>query len=295
MVRANGIELGHDEAGAGPPLVFVHGSWSDRRSWDAVFPRFATAGFRAIRYDRRGHGLSDQVPGTLDDDADDLAGLIEALGASPAHVVGSSRGGAIALKLAAVLPEVFRTLTCHEPPLPKIVPANDPARPELERVLLGERAVCDLISNGDHEAAARLFVEEVAFGEGGWTKLPERVRDSFVAHAETFLEECQDPSATTVDLGALGRFDRPVLLTRGERSQLWYASVVRALAGALPSVITHVYRGAGHVPQATLVGTYVRTLTAFLASADAGEEPDLGAEQLRRDEEHLSEDHEDAD
>src|SRR5688572_2335721 len=88
---ANGVRLYYEAHGTGEPLVLVHGSWTDATSWRFVVPGLADA-FRVLVYDRRGHSRSERpdVPGSVDEDGDDLAGLLDALGLAPAHVVASS-------------------------------------------------------------------------------------------------------------------------------------------------------------------------------------------------------------
>jgi 3-oxoadipate enol-lactonase len=61
FTAANGITLHTDRAGAGPPIVFVNSLGSDFRIWDAVLPAL-TQRAAVIRYDKRGHGLSDMGP-----------------------------------------------------------------------------------------------------------------------------------------------------------------------------------------------------------------------------------------
>ncbi|MDX6760731.1 alpha/beta fold hydrolase [Streptomyces sp. F8] len=75
--------------GDGEPLVLVHGSWTDHHSWNAVLPHLTRA-HRVLVYDRRGHSLSERPPGqgTRTQDEDDLAALIEMIGA-PVHVAAS--------------------------------------------------------------------------------------------------------------------------------------------------------------------------------------------------------------
>jgi pimeloyl-ACP methyl ester carboxylesterase len=103
----NGVRLSYTIIGdEGPPLVLVHGSWADRGDWELVVPALAEH-FRVLTYDRRGHSQSERPPGqgSYDEDAADLAALIEQLDLAPAHVVGLSSGGAIVLRLAARRPE----------------------------------------------------------------------------------------------------------------------------------------------------------------------------------------------
>jgi pimeloyl-ACP methyl ester carboxylesterase len=57
-IRVNGTSLYYEEQGAGPGVIFVHGSWSDHGTWAAVVEPLASQ-FRAVTYDRRGtHGVS---------------------------------------------------------------------------------------------------------------------------------------------------------------------------------------------------------------------------------------------
>lgn len=101
VVVVNDVKLAVDETGSGQALVFVHGGWVDRHAWDGVTPGLADR-FRVISYDRRGHSQSERSAGRNDREAHaaDLAALLDNLDAAPAHIVTSSIGGNIALKMA---------------------------------------------------------------------------------------------------------------------------------------------------------------------------------------------------
>jgi pimeloyl-ACP methyl ester carboxylesterase len=81
--------------GAGRPVVLIHGWPLSADSWDDQAMALAEAGFRAIAYDRRGFGRSDQPWGgyTYDTLADDLADVLAATGAADAAIIGFSMGG----------------------------------------------------------------------------------------------------------------------------------------------------------------------------------------------------------
>ena len=117
IVRLDQVSLHVAEAGNpdGPPVVFANSLGTDLRVWDPVLP-YLPAGFRYIRYDKRGHGLSDSVPGPwrIEDLADDLAGLLDRLGVRSAAVVGLSVGGLIAQALAARRPDLVRVLVLSD-------------------------------------------------------------------------------------------------------------------------------------------------------------------------------------
>src|SRR5690349_4698413 len=126
--RLNGVSLYYELAGDdGPPLVLVHGSWGDHENWSTVATDLSKH-FRLLTYDRRGHSRSERpaAQGSVHEDVDDLAALLEQLGLAPAHIVGNSFGAAIVLRLAARRPGLFRSLAIHEPPLLGVL-ATDPA------------------------------------------------------------------------------------------------------------------------------------------------------------------------
>ncbi|MFN2452710.1 MAG: alpha/beta fold hydrolase [Pyrinomonadaceae bacterium] len=81
--------------GAGRPVILLHGWPLSADSWDDQAIAIADAGLRAIAYDRRGFGRSDQPWDGYDYDtlADDLAAVIEETGATDATLVGFSMGG----------------------------------------------------------------------------------------------------------------------------------------------------------------------------------------------------------
>lgn len=268
-VRAGDVVLHYEETGDGEPLVLVHGSWNDHHAWQAAIEADIKASFRVVAYDRRGHGRSEAVPGqgTRRQDEDDLAALIEALGMAPAHVAGNSFGAATAVGLAARRPELFKSLTLHEPPLVALVLDDPAAMSELRPVMGSIDAVKDLLREGEDAAGAKLFVEEVALGPGAWETMPEPLRDTFITHAQTWLDEQQDPAWSALDLDALSACTVPVLLSRGSESPAWFTTVLDRLATALPHAQRHTFDGAGHIPHVTHPQEYARVLTGFARGA----------------------------
>ncbi|WP_330297689.1 alpha/beta fold hydrolase [Streptomyces sp. NBC_00503] len=266
FLRAGGPNLYYEVVGEGEPLVLVHGSWNDHTSWQPAIEADIRASFRVLSYDRRGHGQSEAgpLPGTRRQDEDDLAALIEELGPAPAHVAGNSFGAATVLGLAARRPELFRTITAHEPPLMAMVAGDPAALAEMGTAGASIEAVLGLLRKGEYEQGARLFVEEVAMGPGTWDRLPQRARDTFVHNAPTFLDEQSDPDWATVDLEGLSRCEVPVLLSGGTESPAWLGTVLDHLAEALPRARRQRLEGAGHIPHVTHPQEYVAALTRFI-------------------------------
>jgi len=106
------VRLYYNETGTGPPLLFVHGLGSSSRDWAEQVAHFDSA-YRVLRLDLRGHGRSErpQGPYHMAEFAREVAVLLRRLDAAPAHVVGLSMGGMVALQLGADAPGLVRSLT----------------------------------------------------------------------------------------------------------------------------------------------------------------------------------------
>jgi len=270
-IDVNGVRLYYELHGSGEPLVLVHGSWGDARSWRLVVPGLAES-FRVVVYDRRGHSRSQRPdsPGSVDEDGDDLAALLEALDLAPAHVVTNSYGGNIALRLATRRPEVFRSLSCHEPPLWSLLENDPESRQILQQGARSLQAVGRRIAQGDHEGAARQFVEEVAFGPGAWeNELPPEMRAIVVDNAPTFLDELNDPNQLRIDEEALSYLELPVRLTQGSASPPTFPALIDRLVELIPRVSRETIDGAAHVPQLTMPERYVEVTTHAVQRAAA--------------------------
>src|SRR5207245_1852200 len=118
--RVTGAELRFVERGAGIPVVLVHGSLGTLENWGPQIDAFATR-FRVIAYSRRYHWPNAAQPDgqgySLSLHADDLIGLIEALGLERVHLVASSYGAYVALLVTLRRPDLVRSLVLAEPPL----------------------------------------------------------------------------------------------------------------------------------------------------------------------------------
>ena len=268
--RINGVRLYWELTGdRGPTLVLVHGSWGDHRNWDAVVSGLA-ASFHVLTYDRRGHGQSERLneQGSIEQDADDLAGILRESGLGPAHVVGSSFGASVVLRAALRHRDVFSSLAVHEPPLHRLLPPGDPGAAAIQERIA---AVVATLERGDSVGGARQFVETVAFGPGMWERLPARMRETFVFNATTFLDEVKEPAAFTIPLPQLAAFDRPALLTQGSESPPFFGQVLDLIAGAMAGVQRYTFDHAGHAPHVTNPGEYVPVIAEFAQrSAVAG-------------------------
>jgi pimeloyl-ACP methyl ester carboxylesterase len=113
-IRANGLEIGYEVAGAGPPLIALHGASGSGRDDFAVMLRQLGSAFRVHLPDARGHATTrwDVASGGFDTEAmvADLEAFADALGLPTFHLLGYSMGGTTALNFATRAPERLRTL-----------------------------------------------------------------------------------------------------------------------------------------------------------------------------------------
>jgi 3-oxoadipate enol-lactonase len=113
FVRTNGVVLHFEDRGdkARPALVFSNSLGTDFRIWDDVIDLLGDR-FRFIRYDKRGHGLSEATPAPyrMDDHIGDLEALLAHLGVTSCALVGLSVGGMIAQGLASKRPDLVKAL-----------------------------------------------------------------------------------------------------------------------------------------------------------------------------------------
>jgi 3-oxoadipate enol-lactonase len=107
-VAVGEIELAYeDSGGGGNAVVLVHGLGGSLYGWRAQSRALAEAGYRAVAYDQRGAGLSSKPPGPYSVElwAEDLTGLMGALGIERAALVGHSMGCMVAVEAASLLGE----------------------------------------------------------------------------------------------------------------------------------------------------------------------------------------------
>ena len=250
-----GIEVSYDKSGSGPPLVLVHGSFSDHRTnWEFVKPLFEKR-FTVYAMARRGRGETDATEGhSLEDEGRDVAAVVSAIG-EPVFLLGHSYGAQTALAAAADLLGWVRKLVLYEPAWPRVVGPDALARLE------------ELAQGGDWDGFAvtffrdRLFVPVEELEELRTTSLWPPI----IADAEASLG----------DLRALSRYDFqaerfrdlrvPVLLQVGTKSPRdLYAT--DALAATLPDVRIGELAGQAHEGMTTAPEMYADAVSRFLLS-----------------------------
>jgi pimeloyl-ACP methyl ester carboxylesterase len=120
IIESNGIRLNIAEQGKGALVILCHGFPESWYSWRHQLTALAAAGFHAVAPDMRGYGKSDR-PEAIDQYTvfhliGDLVGLLDALEAPTAVIVGHDWGAAIAWQAARLRPDRFRAVACLSVP-----------------------------------------------------------------------------------------------------------------------------------------------------------------------------------
>ncbi len=242
----NGLQMPYVERGAGPLVLFVHGSLCDHRYWQ---PQVAglSAHYRCVAVSLTHYwplaDLPPPAPFSWSRHADELAVFLEKLDAGPAHVVAHSRGGAVAFQFALRHPQHLQTLTLADPGGPLSAPGQPHAvLPDTVNALRARAA--QLIERGDPEAGVQLFVDSVS-RVGSWAKSTPAFRAMALDNASTLPRQFQDP------LPAYRREDAwslrcPTLLIDGEKSPDLFRRNVNMLEGWVPDVRRQTIRGVSH-------------------------------------------------
>jgi pimeloyl-ACP methyl ester carboxylesterase len=151
VISADGTTLRLVRAGAGKPVVLVHGTMGSTGDWSEVMRRLS-ADFEVTAFDRRGRaGSGDGPEYSIDREIEDVLAVIGAC-RPPVHLVGHSFGAVLALLVAARARDRIDTLVLYEPPVGDGSAAqNDSLEEELDV----------LVADGDLDAAVRLFAGAV--------------------------------------------------------------------------------------------------------------------------------------
>ena len=240
--HVNGIRLYYEEHGEGAPIACIHGGGSSALMWADAVEELARLG-RVIAYDRRGCARSERPAPyehtSVAEQADDAVGLLDALSAAPAVVIGRSYGGAVAIDLALRYPDRVRALVLLEGDALGLSSAGS----EWTRAIrdrLREVAAQDGV-----DAVYEALIGEV-LGEGAWDSFPDEVRRILTQNGPALLAELGYVDEVMPDAAAFATIDKPTLLVAASESPPEQREMTEAMAGVLPNARTALVAG-GHL------------------------------------------------
>ena len=265
IIERDGVALYAVVEGDGEPVVLLHGHTLDLRVWDEVVPALVAAGLRAIRYDQRGHGRSASPPSGYrwGDHAADLAEVIERVAGGPAHVVGLSKGGGIALELAVRRPELVRSLAVIGPLVPD-APLSDEMLASFKALARAIRADGPGAVTGEVWLAHPLIARAAA-RPGARERLEAMLR-TFPA-GEYLAVQRDAPDRTWKLTERLGEVAVPTLVVRGAREIPDFVSVAEFLANNVAGAQVVVVPESGHLVPLEQPAAVTEVLQRFLTAS----------------------------
>ncbi|HEX7168372.1 MAG TPA: alpha/beta hydrolase [Acidimicrobiales bacterium] len=264
---ANGIELEYETFGDdGAPAVLLVAGWGSQLiTWHHDFcAALAERGYRVIRFDNRDVGLSSKIEDgsayTLEDMADDAAGLLDALGVDRAHVIGHSMGGMIGQTLAIHHPHRVASLMSM---------GSTTGAPDVGGADPGLLSVLNRL--GGETRDERIDIA-IAATRATWRDTPQFPFDEEMARyrAETSVDRAYYPVGKVRQVVAIhASGDRtlalrqlrvPALVVHGDNDPLIDVSGGEATADAIPGAELVIVEGLGHVVDRRI---WPRLLDAF--------------------------------
>jgi pimeloyl-ACP methyl ester carboxylesterase len=243
-LAANGLEIGYETFGAGPPLVLLHGATSaGREDFAAQIPLLSKA-FQVIVPDARGHGTTrwDAAQGfRYEWLVDDLRAFVDALALDTFHLVGFSMGAMTALQFASREPHRLRTLV-----VVGITTQREP-RASVSRRLMDPDRVDRQEPGWGAELARR---HDPVQGEGAWRRLLPAIAADVAAQ----------PLLGPADLR---RIDPPTMVVCGDRDPFVPVDHAWGLTRQLPNGRLLVVPGCGHVVMVRRPGLFNEALGNF--------------------------------
>ncbi|SHJ49173.1 3-oxoadipate enol-lactonase [Palleronia salina] len=256
IAKLDGFHVHYEDTGKadGPAIVFANSLGTDMRLWDAILPMMPQ-GARIIRYDKRGHGLSDcpKMPYTMGQLVTDLERLLDHLEVRDCLLVGLSIGGMIAQGLAVKRPDQVRAM----------VLSNTAAK-------IGTREIwqdrIDTLKMGGVEALADAVMQR--WFSDAFRATPEvmKWRHLLTRTPADGYGGCSAAISHTDFYTPTASLRLPTLGIAGSEDDSTPPDLVRETVGLIPGSQFHLIRGAGHLPCVEKPEEYARVLNDFIAA-----------------------------
>lgn len=262
VARVGEINLAYEEAGAGEPIVLLHGYPLNRTMWREQVEELS-ARWRVITPDLRGHGETDvgASPATMERMAEDVASLLDELRIERAVVGGLSMGGYITLAFYRLFPERVRAL----------ILADTRARPDTDEVRRGrEESAQKALSEGMKPIGDAIMPKMLA-------PATLKHRPEMVARVRAMIDATRREGAAAALRGMAVRRDQtemlaqikvPVAVLVGEEDAVIPLEETQAMCASIPGARLFVIEGAGHVSNIEEPAQFNRALVSFLEQLD---------------------------
>ncbi len=216
IVAVNGTRIYYEAQGLGPPVLFISGATGDAGHFTKVADVLSDE-FTVVTYDRRGNSRSPRPVGwgstSMEEQADDAAGLVKTLGLAPSVVFGTSGGGDVLLSLLVRHPEVLRGAILHEPALISALPNPQEVMGPMQSML--EEAM----SKGGPRLAMEKFIRTVAGDALYENNLGTALQERMLGNGEVlFSVEMKEFASYKPDLQGISRAGVPAIVAAGKET-----------------------------------------------------------------------------
>ena len=278
-IAINGAQLRYRETGHGKPLILVHGSQSDARTWDHLVDRFGEH-YRTIVYSRRYHWPNAPIPEDADyamgQQVDDLEGLVVELGAQSAHLVGHSYGAYLALLLTLKNPTIVRSLVLAEPPVLPLFVRVPPSVGDLLKLFLRRPSVAMSVARfgargmgpavaaferGDKERGLELISRAVLGSEAFDGLSADRLEQ---VRANLIVAEFLGSGFAPITDAAVAQVSQPTLLVESERAPKVFKHLVQHLETLIGGSERATIPRASHVMHEDNPEAFYKSVISFL-------------------------------
>ncbi len=260
-IATNGIEIHYEISGDAqrPWVTLSHSLACNLHMWDDQMAEL-TKNYRVLRFDTRGHGQSSAPPGdyTLDQMADDVKGLFDALGIKQTHWVGLSMGGMIGQTFALKYPGVFQSLVLAD---------TTSRRPPNAAQMWGERVAAARAHGMAGVLDSTLARWFTAPYRGARKDVMARITDQILTTpVDGFSGACSAISKVNT-LDRLKEIQCPVFIIVGEDDHGTPPEMARAIHENLPGSELLVIPSAAHLSNVEQPEVFTRAMTGFLQRA----------------------------
>ncbi|MFT7390005.1 MAG: 3-oxoadipate enol-lactonase [Paracoccaceae bacterium] len=239
-IEIDGVHLHFSDEGPrdGAPVLLANSLGTDLRVWDAMIPHLP-AGLRIIRFDKRGHGLSEAPPAPygMDRLVGDAAALLDHLGVSGAAVVGLSIGGLIAQGLAAERPDLVRAMVLMD----TAAKIGTDAMWDQRIAMVEAEGIAAMQAGILERWFSRRFRAERLGELAMWRSMLTRTTAAGYAGCCAAIRDCDLRDSTA-------RLTLPTLAMAGDEDGSTPPDLVRETAALIVGARFELIRGAGHLP-----------------------------------------------
>ena len=267
-VEVNGVNLAYTEQGTGIPVVFVHGSMSDRRIWEAQRADIASK-YRYIAYDQRYFGAEpwrdDGKNFNQMTHAADLVAFIQSLKTGPVHVVAWSYGGSVATLAASQHPELFRSLSLHEPTIGSLIAGTPEGKAAIAAFGGAVAPIRAIANSGNALLATEKFWEFVLIlPDGGFRSEPQGLQAVVLDNVRSVPLTLNAP-AQPISCEMVKAIMSPVLITVGANTRPLWTLAGQTLRQCVPNGKLVTLPNSNHDATVRNPTAFNRELVNFLA------------------------------